>query len=260
MAVSGAALAIVIESVRPLNPSIADRAMLFPGLLVIGLVALLTTQLADYMLAKARVATHLMERPPFAPLLVPTFLKWTTVLVVALLAGLVVIVIEHRREAALASWLAGHVIASAIIAATLVEAWAGYLIGERLREIVRRWPETVDDPRQIELSLRRPGGAVLFLASLSAVSLIGAQLPWPRVATVAQTMLGLSFGGLMLRCMYMSSEGLLSRAIALVVVAWAVLEMALGSLGLYRLSLVIDVIMFSGFAMAMCRAILRIKR
>jgi hypothetical protein len=36
--------------------------------------------------------------------------------------------------------------------------------------------------------------------------------------------------------------------------------MALGSLGLYRLSLVIDVIMFSGFAMAMCRAILRIKR
>jgi hypothetical protein len=40
-------LAVGIESVRPLNPSMADRAMLFSGLLVIGFGALLTTQWAE---------------------------------------------------------------------------------------------------------------------------------------------------------------------------------------------------------------------
>jgi hypothetical protein len=154
----------------------------------------------------------------------------------------------------------GYVIATALVVASLFEAWVGHLVGERLREVVRRWPEAVDDPRRIESSLRRPEGVVRFLAGLAVIDLIGTQLPWSPIAAVAQPLLGLAFCGLMLRCMYVSCDSLLSRTMALIAVVWVGLHIALGPLGLDRWSLVIDAIPLAGLAMAMCRAILRIKR
>jgi hypothetical protein len=257
---SGAALAVAVESVRPLNLGIADRAIFFSGLLVIGLSALLMTQLAGYRRARARIAARLMEPPSFEPSLVPTFLKWTVFAAAALLGVLVVWVIRHRQNADLASHLVGHLIATAIVVAILVEAWMGYLVGERLRDMVRRWLEGIDDSQRLESSLRRPGRTVVLFAAASAIGLVAAQLPWASVALIGQATFGLAFCGLMLWCLYVSFEDLLSRTIALIVVASTGLQIVLGSFGLDRWSIGIDVILFSGFTIVAFRAIFRIRR
>jgi hypothetical protein len=64
----------------------------------------------------------------------------------------------------------------------------------------------------------------------------------------------------MLWCLYVSFEDLLSRTIALIVVASTGLQIVLGSFGLDRWSIGIDVILFSGFTIVAFRAIFRIRR